>query len=225
MICDHPTPEQGDFTFICPPCRKSHDTSTRQPHPGVTLLEMLVVLAIIAAMASLLMPALQHARESASRAACKNNLRQLSLAMRGFAEAYKRLPDPAPPNSAGGWSIAIMPFMEQGALAERPEENPSLDPGAMSPHARHRPAILTCPSADDVESPIPTVPIAHYVLVATANRDSWILGDAPRDSRVPWIVSPEMPPGYERRHKGPHTGGFNIADTTGSVRFVIDGSR
>ena len=60
---------------------------------GVTLLEMLIVLVIIAGLIGLLLPALNSARESARAASCQNNLRELSLAMRQYLELEKKLPE------------------------------------------------------------------------------------------------------------------------------------
>jgi prepilin-type N-terminal cleavage/methylation domain-containing protein len=75
---------------------------------GFTLIELLVVIAIIAVLIALLLPAVQQAREAARRSQCKNNLKQVGLAVHNFENSYRALPHPGQCDSTGGASTVYM---------------------------------------------------------------------------------------------------------------------
>jgi prepilin-type N-terminal cleavage/methylation domain-containing protein len=93
---------------------------------GFTLIELLVVIAIIAILIALLLPAVQQAREAARRSACKNNMKQIGLALHNYHDVHLTFPpghvdydnDPAMGSvdrqgPLFAWSAFILPFMEQ----------------------------------------------------------------------------------------------------------------
>ena len=71
-----------------------------------TLIELLVVIAIIAVLIALLLPAVQQAREAARRSQCKNNLKQMGLAVHNYHETANQMP-PAWINPSTGGSTAM----------------------------------------------------------------------------------------------------------------------
>src|SRR5262245_52183791 len=83
---------------------------------GFTLVELLVVIAIIGILIAVLLPAVQAAREAARRAQCKNNLKQLGLAVQGYASARKVFPPSVMIGPGrGAWSVQsrVLPFIEE----------------------------------------------------------------------------------------------------------------
>lgn len=93
---------------------------------GFTLIELLVVIAIIAILIALLLPAVQQAREAARRTQCKNNLKQIGLAMHNYHDIFNTLPPGYITRFANvivsgeqgvyGWGAFILPQVEQANL-------------------------------------------------------------------------------------------------------------
>ncbi|MBA4032121.1 MAG: prepilin-type cleavage/methylation domain-containing protein [Planctomyces sp.] len=78
---------------------------------GFTLIELLVVIAIIAILIALLLPAVQQAREAARRTQCKNNMKQLGLAIHNYHDVHDQMP--LGTLNRHNWRIAILPMLDQ----------------------------------------------------------------------------------------------------------------
>lgn len=143
---------------------KANISSIRRP--AFTLIELLVVIAIIAVLIALLLPAVQQAREAARRSQCKNNLKQIGLALHNYEEIHRGFPIGYTDNSTasgvqdGGWSwqVMILPQLDQTALFNSFDLNihphgPTSSPGNLA--AIQRPLqVFSCPT--DVK-PVTTV--------------------------------------------------------------------
>jgi len=104
---------------------------------GFTLIELLVVIAIIAVLIALLLPAVQQAREAARRSQCKNNLKQLGLALHNYHDTHSVFPPGAvstittmtgsgwctssigQTSQRAPWTVLVLPFLDQAPLYQQ----------------------------------------------------------------------------------------------------------
>jgi prepilin-type N-terminal cleavage/methylation domain-containing protein len=190
---------------------------------GVTLLELIIVLAIIGLMASLLFPALQAARGKANDVLGENSVGQLGLALQQYIDTMKRLP------AKGRWTIDILPWIEEKPLAEQIANG-------IPPNTLPRPALYRCDDQPEVQSTVPNVLVCHYILAV--NRSSrpmkpelttWYISDRPKlkdDEKCdPWYVGTEMSLNDQRlmfeRKEGPHPGNlYYLIYNNGGVQTV-----
>ena len=122
---------------------------------GFTLIELLVVIAIIAILIALLLPAVQQAREAARRTQCKNNLKQIGLALHNYESTHSILPagtfnGGATPNNSSPIPM-ILPFIEQGNAYGLFDFNADLNGAVVNQAARQQNmAMFNCPSHPNV---------------------------------------------------------------------------
>ncbi len=121
-----------------------------------TLVELLTVIAIIGILVGLLLPAVQMVRESARRAACQNNIRQLGLALENYHAVHNRYPhgwnaEGGPGHSGWSWLAYSLPFLEQTPIYEQIDFSTRLTDSRFENLLGHRMEFLFCPSAKDID--------------------------------------------------------------------------
>jgi prepilin-type N-terminal cleavage/methylation domain-containing protein len=162
---------------------------SRSPRGGLTLAEVLVVIAIIAILIGLLLPATRRVRGAATRVQCQNHLKQLMLASHTYSDSTGRpvavpstgTPDaPAsqlfPPGCFGpgttheerlSWMVALLPYLEQGPLSKQFD----VEKGYAGNYQTTQTGIRTflCPAANEAA----TAPaVTHYVALSGIGRDA-----------------------------------------------------
>ncbi len=142
---------------------------------GFTLIKLLVVIAIIAILIALLLPAVQQAREAARRTQCKNNLKQLGLALHNYHDVFNLFPNSYHGYHGGptrarinprnhSWMVMILPYIEQATLSNAIDSESQLYgqtlPGGEIITSQKISAFL-CPSDTYIEAS------THYNLATT----------------------------------------------------------
>lgn len=131
-------------------------TTNRSCRTGFTLIELVVVLAIIAVLMGLILPAVQRARAAADRSMCSNNLHQLGLALHMRHDAHGALPPGCSsprrdnPYPFISWCSYLLPYVEQGPLWDGEIAAYAIDRDFLGPaHAVYRAQVLkvfACPA-------------------------------------------------------------------------------
>jgi len=129
---------------------------------------MLVVIAIIGVLASLLLPAVQAAREAARRSSCGNNLKQIGLAMHNFHTIKRQLPPGGlTADSEFSWHVFILPQLEQENLYDAFNHGAAYDDAGNLARGLNAPEGFICPSGNELRSTVENsggtfLPTSHY---------------------------------------------------------------
>jgi prepilin-type N-terminal cleavage/methylation domain-containing protein len=138
---------------------------SRSSNRAFSLVELLVVIAIIGVLVALLLPAIQSAREAARRSQCKNNLKQIGLALHNYESARRVFPPGFTSNATvkngpgtgpgWGWGAFILPYLEESSLFQQIDFKTNIEAN-ISPNKELKLITLQvfrCPS-DSVELPL-----------------------------------------------------------------------
>ncbi len=212
---------------------------------GFTLIEILVVLAVIGVLIALLFPATRSARPAAKRSQCRNNLKHIGLAMHNYHDAHGAFP-PAYTVDVNGkplhsWRTLLLPYLDQQALYNRIDLTKPWDDPVNAEAFNTTLVALNCPSAKYGTNQ------TNYMAVVTSSsilrpRSSCAIRDVTDgtsntllvvevdvDQAVPWMVPRDVDEAYflhfgGKTTKTSHVGGIHILLADGTVRFLSENS-
>jgi prepilin-type N-terminal cleavage/methylation domain-containing protein len=148
---------------------------TRPASAAFTLVELLVVVAIIGVLVGLLLPAVQAAREAGRRLECADHLKQIGLAHQAYHAAFGSFPPGSlmhrrPDDSGASWHVLLLPFLEQQPLFD--ELCPIVDGGVTGATYAKFTVIkeFGCPSAVNAVAHSDRLAPSNYSGVAGAGR-------------------------------------------------------
>lgn len=183
---------------------------------GVSLLELIIVLAIIGTLVCIGAPALMRAHENSKAKVCQTNLHQMSVALSNLCQIQKKLPLPPAAGKVGGWSYEILPFVEEQNLFKLIARGSSLSSVAKS--GLNRPRVMNCPlSPIDLSDDAP-MQASHYAIIYIY-KDIFHLSEVPITNRRAWLNGQEIKESEFATADGPHDRGYHTITNQGAVDF------
>lgn len=214
------------------------------PRNGLTFGELVmatgVVMATVVVAAVLFLPASRTAREPARRSQCKNNLKQIGLALYNYYDEHHALP-PAYTVDADGkrlhsWRTLILPYLEQKPLYDKIDLTKAWDDPANAEAFKSTIYCYSCPSADGPPTnttylaavtsnsclrPAESRPLSE---IKDGTSNTLIVAEADTDHAVHWMspndADESMILGVASTSKLAHVGGTHVLFADGSVRFL-----
>ena len=145
----------------------------RSTRPGMTLVEVLVVIAIITILIGLLLPANRRVHNAAARTVCISHQKELVLALHGYADDHEGDLPPGcigpglTPEERHSWMVAVLPYVEHESLYRQFDLDQDYEGNLGAAATRIK--VYTCPAGADPESPDP---VSHYVGMAGLGSDA-----------------------------------------------------
>ncbi|MEJ7590055.1 MAG: DUF1559 domain-containing protein [Planctomycetaceae bacterium] len=218
------------------------DTLVLKKRPRITFLRLFLGLAIVFVLVALLLPATRRGGDAARRTQCKNNLKQIALALHNYESVYHALPPAytvdADGNPLQSWRTLILPFLDEPGLYGRIDlSKPWNDPANADAYVTV-PQVYRCPSAmlpPNFTSYLgvvgsnacfdPVKPRA-FSEMTDGTIETLMVIEVAQEGAVHWMApqdaSEEMVLNFGNDGKLAHTGGTQAALADGSVRFLSD---
>lgn len=229
---------------IQPTTSPVNNTATQKK--GFTLIQLLVVLAILGVLVALLLPAQRRVRPAARRTQCKNNLKQIGLALHNYHDTYHAFPPAFTVDSDGrplhSWRTLILPFVDQEPLYNRIDLSKPWNDPANAEAFKSQVPVYQCPGSHA------DVAWTHTIYMALVTANSCFRPTEPRvmseitddrgktimvievdvDQAVHWMspkdASEPLVLGIGSKTKHAHTGGIHALFVDGSVKFLSEQS-
>lgn len=218
------------------------DATTKTPiQPnGFGLIELLIVIAIIAALIAFMLPATRQSRPAARRSQCKNNLKQIALALHQYESQHQALP-PAYTVDANGkslhsWRTLILPYLDQKALYDKIDLTRAWDDPVNAEACKSNVETYRCPDATSPQN------YTSYLAVVTSNScfhlaesrllseitdgtaNTLMLVEVDSEHAIHWMAPRDADEllvlGLVPKNKQAHAGGMHAAFVDGSVKFL-----
>lgn len=204
-------------------------TETTNAKTGMTLVELLVVVAIIGILVALLLPAVQSVRESARKSSCTNNIKQLGLALHDYHQARRSFPAAALYNPQQGdpsiskehyanWLVMLLPHIEQQTLFDRIDLAKPISDDANRAARSVSVETFRCPSEPNA--------FAETPFSSEGEGDQWARGNYAANASLGAYsteVRPAAGPRSPRWRSSWHRGVMG-ANTAVAIRQITDGT-
>lgn len=241
--------------FTCPHCQSSLTPAAPPPSApvqeqanGSSMAIWLMVIGglvlsgvcVLGILIALLLPAVQGARDAARRAQCKNNLKQIGLALHNYHDVYGSFPPAYIPDATGkpmhSWRVLILPFLDQMPMYDEYDFSQPWNSPQNLAITQNIPQAYVCPTSPNSRN-------AHYVLITgkgtcfegaesikvsdiTDGSSNTLLVVEAHDSPIPWSEPRDLDVSTLGHATGnpssDHRGGFHVLYSDGRVLFVHD---